>query len=40
MDPLLRGRTDLQQYYAGVALAQNVQFEPTGGFLAGRDYVF
>jgi len=32
MDPLLRGRTDLQQYYAGVALAQNVQFEPTGGF--------
>jgi len=32
MDPLLRGRTDLQQYYAAVALAQNVQFEPQGGF--------
>lgn len=32
MDPLLRGRTDLQQYYAAVALAENVQFEPQGGF--------
>ena len=32
MDPLLRGRTDLTQYYASVSLAQNVEFEPTGGF--------
>lgn len=32
MDPLLRGRTDLQQYYAGVSRADNVLFEPQGGF--------
>ncbi len=32
MDPLLRGRTDLEQYYSTVALAQNVEFEPQGGF--------
>jgi len=32
MDPLLRGRTDLQQYYNTVATADNVLFEPQGGF--------
>ena len=32
MDPLLRGRTDLQQYYGSVAIADNVLFEPQGGF--------
>lgn len=32
MDPLLRGRTDLQQYYSSVAIADNVLFEPQGGF--------
>ena len=32
MDPLLRGRTDLQQYYNTVATADNVFFEPQGGF--------
>ena len=32
MDPLLRGRTDLQQYYNSVAIADNVLFEPQGGF--------
>ena len=32
MDPLLRGRTDLQQYYNTVAIADNVLFEPQGGF--------
>lgn len=32
LDPLLRGRIDLQQYYSSVALADNVAFEPQGGF--------
>jgi hypothetical protein len=32
LDPLLRGRIDLQQYYSSVALADNVLFEPQGGF--------
>ena len=32
LDPLLRGRIDLQQYYSSVALAENVLFEPQGGF--------
>ena len=32
IDPLLRGRIDIQQYYAGVSQAKNVIFEPQGGF--------
>ena len=32
LDPLLRGRIDLQQYYSSVDLAENVIFEPQGGF--------
>lgn len=32
LDPLLRGRIDLQQYYSSVASAKNVIFEPQGGF--------
>lgn len=32
IDPLLRGRIDIQQYYAGVQQAKNVIFEPQGGF--------
>ena len=32
LDPLLRGRIDLQQYYNGVSEATNVIFEPQGGF--------
>lgn len=32
LDPLLRGRIDLQQYYSSVDLADNVVFEPQGGF--------
>tara|TARA_R100000664_G_scaffold27471_1_gene38133 strand:- start:848 stop:2929 length:2082 start_codon:yes stop_codon:yes gene_type:complete len=32
IDPLLRGRIDLNQYYASVDLAENVEFEPQGGF--------
>ena len=32
LDPLLRGRIDLAQYYASVDLADNVVFEPQGGF--------
>ena len=32
LDPLLRGRIDLQQYYASVETADNVIFEPQGGF--------
>jgi hypothetical protein len=32
LDPLLRGRIDLQQYYTSVASAKNVIFEPQGGF--------
>lgn len=32
LDPLLRGRIDLQQYFSSVALADNVLFEPQGGF--------
>ena len=32
MDPLLRARTDLQQYYNSVSQADNVLFEPQGGF--------
>ena len=32
LDPLLRGRIDLAQYYASVDLADNVLFEPQGGF--------
>jgi|TARA_R110001583_G_scaffold92218_1_gene234628 hypothetical protein len=31
IDPLLRGRIDLEQYYASVATADNVIFEPQGG---------
>ncbi len=31
IDPLLRGRIDLEQYYASVATADNVVFEPQGG---------
>ena len=30
--PLLRGRIDLQQYYSSVDVANNVLFEPQGGF--------
>jgi len=32
IDPLLRGRIDLQQYYGSVDTATNVVFEPQGGF--------
>jgi len=32
LDPLLRGRIDLSQYYSSVDLASNVVFEPQGGF--------
>jgi len=32
MDPLLRGRVDIEQYYSAVSKAQNVLFEPQGGF--------
>lgn len=32
LDPLLRARIDLQQYYNCVALAENVEFQPQGGF--------
>ena len=32
IDPLLRGRIDLQQYYSSVSEATNVIFEPQGGF--------
>lgn len=32
LDPLLRGRIDLQQYYSSVETADNVVFEPQGGF--------
>ena len=32
LDPLLRGRIDLQQYYSSVDVADNVLFEPQGGF--------
>lgn len=32
LDPLLRGRIDLKQYYSGVSVAKNVLFEPQGGF--------
>jgi hypothetical protein len=32
IDPLLKGRIDLQQYYTSVASAKNVIFEPQGGF--------
>lgn len=32
LDPLLRGRIDLQQYFSSVDLASNVVFEPQGGF--------
>ena len=31
IDPLLRGRIDLQQYYDSVSIADNVVFEPQGG---------
>ena len=31
LDPLLRGRIDLEQYYQSVAVADNVLFEPQGG---------
>lgn len=32
IDPLLRGRVDLQQYYSGLETAKNVLIEPQGGF--------
>ena len=32
LDPLLRARIDLQQYYSSVDTADNVLFEPQGGF--------
>ena len=32
MDPLLRGRIDLQQYYSALETAKNVLIEPQGGF--------
>ena len=32
IDPLLRGRVDIEQYYSSVAEAKNVIFEPQGGF--------
>tara|TARA_R110001606_G_scaffold70735_1_gene161790 strand:+ start:1073 stop:3838 length:2766 start_codon:yes stop_codon:yes gene_type:complete len=32
IDPLLRGRIDLQQYYSALETAQNVLIEPQGGF--------
>ena len=31
MSPLLRGRTDLEQYYAGLSTAENVVIVPQGG---------
>lgn len=31
LSPLLRGRTDLEQYYAGLATAENVVIVPQGG---------
>ena len=32
IDPLLRGRVDIEQYYSSVSKAKNVLFEPQGGF--------
>lgn len=32
IDPLLRGRVDLQQYYSALETAKNVLIEPQGGF--------
>ena len=32
IDPLLRGRIDLQQYYSALETAKNVLIEPQGGF--------
>tara|TARA_R100000655_G_scaffold59133_3_gene97594 strand:+ start:271 stop:2388 length:2118 start_codon:yes stop_codon:yes gene_type:complete len=32
IDPLLRGRVDIEQYYSSVAEAKNIIFEPQGGF--------
>ena len=32
VDPLLRGRVDIEQYYSSVEKAKNVIFEPQGGF--------
>ena len=32
IDPLLRGRVDIEQYYSSVAQDKNVIFEPQGGF--------
>ena len=32
IDPLLRGRVDIEQYYSSVSQAKNVIFEPQGGF--------
>jgi len=32
IDPLLRGRVDIEQYYSSVEKAKNVIFEPQGGF--------
>ena len=32
IDPLLRGRVDIEQYYSSVEKGKNVIFEPQGGF--------
>ena len=32
IDPLLKGRIDLQQYYSALETAKNVLIEPQGGF--------
>ena len=37
IDPLLKGRIDLQQYYTSVENAKNVLFEPQGGFRDDQD---
>ena len=37
IDPLLRGRIDLQQYYSSVSEATNVIFEPQGGLVVDQD---
>lgn len=37
IDPLLRGRVDIEQYYSSVAQAKNVIFEPQGALAVDRD---
>lgn len=41
MDPLLKGRTDIKQYYAGLSQATNVLIQPQGGITRrpGLEYI-